>query len=140
MYSNFGPPKRPLTAREKSIRFRFGALFVFSTLCALTMGVLYNKQEIQFKLFVKESESKIDSLNRLHSLEIDNFKNTYSFKKIDSLQKVNLYLQNLSDSLCNENFPCQVELGRYQTSYEIFLKRNPKAAKQYGTIISEETE
>lgn len=49
-------------------------------------------------------------------------------------------LQNLYDSLRSENFPCQVELGRYQVAYEIFMKRNPKAASQYGDIISEETE
>lgn len=49
-------------------------------------------------------------------------------------------LQNLADSLYNENFPCQIELGRYKVAYEIFMERNPKAAQQYGTIISEETE
>lgn len=54
-------------------------------------------------------------------------------QRIDSLQKV-------ADSLEAENFPCQVELNRYQMAYEIFMERNPKAAKQYGDIISEETE
>ena len=49
-------------------------------------------------------------------------------------------LQNLVDSLYSENFPCQVELNRYQIAYEIFVKRNPKAASQYGDIISNETE
>lgn len=49
-------------------------------------------------------------------------------------------LQNVIDSLHSENLPCQIELGRYQVAYEIFMERNPKAAKQYGTIISEETE
>lgn len=49
-------------------------------------------------------------------------------------------LKNLSDSLYAENFPCQIELNRYKVAYEIFMERNPKAAKQYGTIISEETE
>lgn len=49
-------------------------------------------------------------------------------------------LQNVIDSLHAENFPCQVELNRYQMAYEIFMERNPKAAKQYGDIISEETE
>ncbi len=49
-------------------------------------------------------------------------------------------LQNVVDSLQAENFPCQVELGRYQMAYQIFMERNPKAAKQYGDIISEETE
>ena len=52
---------------------------------------------------------------------------------IDSLQKV-------VDSLHAENFPCQIELGRYQVAYQIFMERNPKAAKQYGDIISQETE
>ena len=51
----------------------------------------------------------------------------------DSLQKV-------CDSLYNENYPCQIELSRFQIAYKIFLERNPKAASQYGDIISEETE
>lgn len=54
-------------------------------------------------------------------------------KSLDSLQR-------LSDSLSAELFPVNVELGRYQIAYEILMERNPKAAKQYGTIISEETE
>lgn len=53
--------------------------------------------------------------------------------KIDSLQR-------LVDSLDMENYPCQIELNRYQVAYEIFTRRNPKAASQYGDIISEETE
>lgn len=53
--------------------------------------------------------------------------------KVDSLQI-------LSDSLNMELFPVQIELGRYQVAYEIFVERNPKAASQYGDIISEETE
>ena len=52
---------------------------------------------------------------------------------IDSLQK-------RCDSLYYELFPAQIELGRYQIAYEIFLQRNPKAASQYGDIISNETE
>jgi hypothetical protein len=49
-------------------------------------------------------------------------------------------LQNVIDSLHSENFPCQIELGRYEMAYQILLERNPKAAKQYGDIISDETE
>jgi hypothetical protein len=45
-----------------------------------------------------------------------------------------------ADSLDAELFPVQIELGRYQVAYEIFMERNPKGAHQYGTIISEETE
>jgi hypothetical protein len=49
-------------------------------------------------------------------------------------------LQHLVDSLHDENYPCQIELNRFKIAYEIFLKRNPKAASQYGDIISDETE
>ncbi len=49
-------------------------------------------------------------------------------------------LQTLVDSLNTELFPSQIELSRYQVAYQIFMKRNPKAAKQYGDIISDETE
>ena len=53
--------------------------------------------------------------------------------KIDSLQK-------LSDSLSMELFPKEIELGRYEVAFRIFMERNPKAASQYGDIISNETE
>lgn len=60
--------------------------------------------------------------------------------EIQRLALQNDSLRFVSDSLYSENFPCQIELGRYQVAYEIFMERNPNAAKQYGTIISEETE
>jgi hypothetical protein len=66
-------------------------------------------------------------------LEKQNLDLSSKIKQIDSLQKY-------SDSLHMELFPVQIELGRYQVAYEIFMERNPKAASQYGTIISEETE
>jgi hypothetical protein len=49
-------------------------------------------------------------------------------------------LQHLSDSLYSELFPNEIELNRMQIGYEILLKRNKKAAEQFGNIISEETE
>ena len=45
-----------------------------------------------------------------------------------------------SDSLYSELYPCQIEFSRYIDALHIFMKRNPKAADQYATIISEETE
>jgi predicted metalloenzyme YecM len=54
-------------------------------------------------------------------------------KQVDSLQK-------FSDSLHWELLPVEIELGRYRVAFEIFSERNPKAAEQYGTIISNETE
>ena len=49
-------------------------------------------------------------------------------------------IQHVADSLYWELFPAQIELGRYQVAYEIFAERNPKAASQFGDIISNETE
>lgn len=134
------PLSRPLTPREKGIRTKYGTLFIFAALCAITLGVLYSNQEIQFKSLIKENEFRIDSLNKAHLIKINDFKKKYVFQKIDSLEKINLSLQNINDSLYAEVFPCQVELTRYQYAYEIFLRRNRKAAEQYGTIISQETE
>jgi len=49
-------------------------------------------------------------------------------------------LQYVIDSQHAENYPCQIELNRYQTAYKILLKRNPECASQYDYIISNETE
>jgi hypothetical protein len=54
-------------------------------------------------------------------------------KQVDSLEV-------LCDSLKVELFPAEVQLGRYQIAYELFMERNPKAASQFGDIISDETE
>jgi Na+-transporting NADH:ubiquinone oxidoreductase subunit NqrC len=60
--------------------------------------------------------------------------------EIEQLNKDVDSLTILSDSLSVELFPSQVELTRYQIAFELFVKRNPKAASQYGDIISQETE
>lgn len=65
-------------------------------------------------------------------------------RNVSKIQKDNKIvvdsLQNLVDSLHAENYPCQIELNRYQMAYKILLHQNPNAAKQYGDIISNETE
>jgi len=61
-------------------------------------------------------------------------------KELPRLKEEVNTLIHRADSLHNENYPCQIELNRYKIAYEIFLERNPKAAQEYGTIISEETE
>jgi hypothetical protein len=53
--------------------------------------------------------------------------------KCDSIQRV-------ADSLHDELLPIQIELGRMQTAYDIFLDKNYKAAMQFGDIIANETE
>jgi hypothetical protein len=49
-------------------------------------------------------------------------------------------IQHVSDSLYWELLPTQIELGRHLVAYDIFVERNPKAAKQLDQIISSETE
>lgn len=58
----------------------------------------------------------------------------------DSLVNTINVLKSERDSLYSENFACQIEKGRYEVAFSILAERNPKAAEQYGTIISEETE
>ena len=84
-------------------------------------------------LIVGYQNNKIKELENQDKIEVFVGGDIEKGRIIDSLQ-------NLADSLYNENFPCQIELNRYQIAYELFMERNPKAAKQYGTIISEETE
>ena len=63
-------------------------------------------------------------------------------KNID-IENKNLKIEDLTkktDSLYNENLPCQIELGRYQVALEIFKEENPKAAAQLELIISTKTE
>jgi len=49
-------------------------------------------------------------------------------------------VSRIKDSLSDEVFYTSIELNRYEMAYQIFMERNPEAANQYGTIISEETE
>lgn len=86
---------------------------VLLSLFSLFLISLWNKNELTLKKQVLVNKELIN--------------------KVDSLEK-------LTDSLNMELFPIQIELGRYQVAYEIFMERNPKAASQYGDIISQETE
>lgn len=61
-------------------------------------------------------------------------------QKLEDLQKDYDMLLSVKDSIHAENYPCQIELNRFRIAYEIFSERNPKAAEQYGNIISQETE
>lgn len=73
--------------------------------------------------FIWSTKQLLDVNDKIVALEMD-------------LEKV----EAEKDSLRGELFVKEVELGRYEVAYEIFMERNPKAAKEYGTIISEETE
>jgi CII-binding regulator of phage lambda lysogenization HflD len=84
-------------------------------------------------LIIGYQNNKIKELESQDKIEVYIGGDIQKGKLIDSLQ-------NLADSLYAENYPCQIELNRYQIAYQIFMERNPNAAKQYGTIISEETE
>jgi hypothetical protein len=60
--------------------------------------------------------------------------------KINVTQAKSDSIQHVADSLYWELLPTQIELGRYQVAYDIFAERNPKAASEFGDIISNETE
>lgn len=66
----------------------------------------------------------------------------YQEQKIQviNLQKQIDSIQSELDSIHLENYPCQIQLSRYEVAFEIFSRRNPKASYEFGTIISEETE
>jgi hypothetical protein len=51
-----------------------------------------------------------------------------------------LLFKSQKDSLYAELYPCEIELNRFQIAFRILEDRNPKAAEQYGDIISDETE
>jgi len=68
---------------------------------------------------------------------------TKMYTKDQQLRDCKIQLESTTsraDSLEAEIFPIEIELGRYQVAFTIFAERNPKAAEQYATIISEETE
>lgn len=88
------------------------SIVVFA-LMFLYSTVMWGKKNVE----LKKQKSEIEEL----------------YKQVDNLQQK-------SDSLYSELFPTQIELGRYEIAYEIFKERNPKAASQYGDIISNETE
>ncbi len=99
---------------QKTLRIAF-VIVSLSLLCSLVMLDKYKRQ----------SENP--------HIEVLGGGDISKSQTIDSLQRV-------VDSLKDENYPCQIELNRFQIAYEIFLKRNPKAASQLGDIISNETE
>ena len=76
----------------------------------------------------------------LMRLEVYRNRNQSVGIKLKELQLNVDSLQNLNDSLSMELFPKEIELNRYEMAFKIFMERNPKAASQYGDIISEETE
>lgn len=49
-------------------------------------------------------------------------------------------LQHASDSLYWELLPTQIELGRHLVAYNMFMEKNPEAAKEFYDIISSKTE
>ena len=49
-------------------------------------------------------------------------------------------LRQEKDSLYAELYPVEIELGRFHVAFRILEDRNPKAAEQFGDIISNETE
>lgn len=94
---------------------------------ALTLMTVAYYQRIDINKLKEEKEQiKIES-------QMLNGGDIYKVNIIDSMQGV-------IDSFYAENLINEIELGRYQVALELFLQRNPKAAKEYSDIISNETE
>jgi len=70
--------------------------------------------------------------------ELDRCRNDVYYVPGRDLTKSELERQR--DSLGSELFVKEIELGRYEVAFHILMERNPKAAKEYGDIISNETE
>lgn len=104
-----------------------GIYAVFTSIAFIVLAVMYSNQYIELKKIKEESIKQQTNNQFLNGGDI--LKAQY----VDSLHKV-------IDSIHNENFVCQIEKGRYDVALEIFMERNPKSAKQFATIISEETE
>jgi hypothetical protein len=96
-------------------------LVIVASFLILALGVLVQSR------IIKNLRSELKEAQYLQGGDIQ------KAQTIDSLQRV-------VDSLEAEYYPCNIELSRYQTAYEIFLKRDPQGAEIYGTIISNETE
>ena len=65
---------------------------------------------------------------------------------VDSQNETKVYkakcdsLQHVSDSLYSELLPTQIELGRHLVAYNMFMEKNPEAAKEFYDIMSSKTE
>jgi hypothetical protein len=77
---------------------------------------------------VLQNTSERYKINRQHESEVK------------LLQDSILFMKSQKDSLYSEIYPCEIELNRFQIAFRILEDRNPKAAEQYGSIISDETE
>jgi hypothetical protein len=77
---------------------------------------------------VLQNTSERYKINRQHESEVK------------LLQDSILLIKSQKDSLYAELYPCEIELNRFQIAFRILEDRNPKAAEQYGDIISDETE
>jgi len=95
---------------DKSLRFLVVILVLFS------IWVVIRNTSDRYKI------------NKLHESEVKSLK--------DSI----LLIKSEKDSLYSELYPCEIELNRFQVAFRILEDRNPKAAEEYGNIISDETE
>lgn len=49
-------------------------------------------------------------------------------------------LQNIIDSVRDENFPLQIQLGRYEVALELLKEEDKKAADKFERILTTQTE
>lgn len=121
MYSNFKPTKRPFNAREKSIRFKYGLLFVIAAVFAITLGVLYKNQGDQLKEAIvirNEIDSVIIKLD-YPTYRIDNEEDTVD---ISYTEKINRLAEDASRyrDIHDDIFELRLTNTRYETALEYY--------------------
>lgn len=57
-------------------------------------------------------------------------------KEVSGLRKALSVKTIERDSLYQENFPCQIEKGRYEVALSMLKEDNPRAAEQFEFLLS----
>lgn len=102
--------------------------------------------------FIKKNYSKLGIGLALSMLVINYFQQR-ELTKLRAEQKIQVVvggdiqkartidsLQNMVDSLRDENFPLQIEIGRYEVALELLKEQDKKAADKFELILTTQTE
>ena len=100
--------------------------------------------------FIKKNYSKLGMGLALSMLVINYFQQR-ELSKLRAEQKINLVsttpvnktidsLQNVIDSVSQQNLPLQMEIGRYEVALELLKEEDKKAADKFELILTTQTE
>jgi hypothetical protein len=139
MNNPFQSYNRGYTARERRIRRDLGVLLVITGIICVWLAVRVTRTD-------KELE-KTEAINTVLQHQTVNLMNQVDSLKAECSDKDSLLtkrgitaLINQRDSLRDELFNANTQIGRYEIGIEIFKERNPSGARQLDRIIGHETE